>query len=149
MNAHAPTASRPNLSQGAANVNWLLENFVRDTHGVEQAIGVSSDGLLMAVAATMPRDEAEKFAAVVSGLTSLAISASNQLHKGALSQVIIEFGGGYLVVCAISGGSRLGVVTAADADLGLIGYEITMLAERVGAVLTPELITELKMSLQL
>ncbi|MEE8600063.1 roadblock/LC7 domain-containing protein [Euzebya tangerina] len=149
MNAPVQAPAGRQLSQGAANVNWLLENFVRDTHGVEQAIGVSSDGLLMAVAATMPRDEADKFAAVVSGLASLAISASGQLNKGALSQVIIEFGGGYLVVCAISGGSRLGVVTGAEADLGLIGYEITMLAERVGAVLTPELITELKMSLQL
>ena len=50
-------------------------------------------------------------------------------------------------VSAISGGSTLGVVTARDCDLGLVGFEITLLVERVGAQLTPTLISELKNSL--
>jgi hypothetical protein len=38
-------------------------------------------------------------------------------------------------------------VTGADADLGLVGYESAMLARRVGALLTPELISELKVGM--
>ncbi|MFD0483005.1 roadblock/LC7 domain-containing protein [Kineococcus sp. GCM10028916] len=137
------------VSQTAQDVNFLLERFVSQTPGVEQAIGVSSDGLLMTMRADLDRADADKLAATVSGLTTLAVSASRLLHKGPLSQVITEFGQGYLLVSSIAGRACLGVVTAADCDLGLVGYETTMLVERVGALLTPELITELKTSLEL
>ena len=50
-------------------------------------------------------------------------------------------------VGAISDGSTLGVVTTKNCDLGLVGYEIAMLVERVGAQLTPGLVIELKNSL--
>ena len=49
----------------------------------------------------------------------------------------------------ISGGSCLGVVTSGTCDLGAVGYESTVLVQRIGQLLTPELITELKMSLVL
>ena len=137
------------LSRPAQDVNWLLDNFVANTAGVEQALGVSSDGLLMAISADLQRAEADKLAAMISGLTSLSLSASRLLSKGPLRQVITEFGHGYLLVSAISGGSCLGVVTSATCDLGSVGYESTVLVQRIGQLLTPELITELKMSLVL
>jgi predicted regulator of Ras-like GTPase activity (Roadblock/LC7/MglB family) len=137
------------LSGPAQDVNWLLDNFVANTVGVEQALGVSSDGLLMAISAKIPRADADKLAAMISGLTSLSLSASRLLSKGPLRQVITEFGHGYLMVSAISGGSCLGVVTGATCDLGSVGYESTVLVQRIGQLLTPELVTELKMSLVL
>ncbi|HEY6794994.1 MAG TPA: roadblock/LC7 domain-containing protein [Kineosporiaceae bacterium] len=137
------------LSSGVRDVNWLLDNFVHHTTGVEQAVAVSSDGLLMAVSAHLLRSDADKLAAMISGLTSLAFSASRLLTKGALRQVITEFNNGFLLVSSISGGSCLGVITAADCDLGLVGYEATMLVQRIGALLTPELVIELKASLVL
>lgn len=132
---------------GAQNINWLLSNFLERTPGVEECIAVSSDGLLMASAATMDRASADKMAAIVTGMRSLADGASRVLHRGGLSQIIIEMGSAYLFVSAISGGANLGVVTARDCDLGLVGYEITLLVQRVGVQLTPELIDELKSSL--
>ena len=137
------------LSHGVRDVNWLLDNFVRQTTGVDQAVAVSSDGLLMAMSSQLPRGEADKLAAMISGLTSLAFSASRVLGKGPLRQVITEFHHGYLLVSSISGGSCLGVVTPADCDLGLVGYEAIMLVQRMGVLLTPELIVELKASLLL
>jgi len=141
--------ANPQLSGAAADINWLLDNFVANTAGVEQALGVSSDGLLMAISAQLQRAEADKLAAMISGLTSLSLSASRLLGKGPLRQVITEFGHGYLMVSAISGGSCLGVVTSATCDLGAVGYECTVLVQRIGQLLTPELITELKLSLVL
>ena len=136
------------VAAGVRDVAWLLDSFVAQVPGVEQAVGVSSDGLLMALSSPLSRTDADKLAAVISGTTSLALSASRLLGKGPLRQVITEFGEGYLLVSAVSGGSCLGVVTTADCDLGIVGYQCTMLVQRVGALLTPELITSLKASLQ-
>ena len=78
---------------------------------------------------------------------SLAHGAAGELNKGQVMQVLIEMTCGYLFVSTISGGSALGVVTSRECDLGLVGFEITLLVERVGAQLTPTLITELKNAL--
>jgi len=137
------------LSPAAQNVSWMLDNFVRETAEVEQAIGVSSDGLLMAMSVRMGRGDADKLGATVSGMTTLAGSAGRLLDKGGLTQVITEFAGGYLIASLISGRACLGVVASHYCDLGLVGYETAMLVERVGAILTPGLITELKANLAL
>ncbi len=145
-NTHATSGV---LSSAAQNVSWMLDHFVRETAEVEQVIGVSSDGLLMAMSVQMERGDADKLGATVSGMTTLAASASRLLNKGGLTQVITEFAGGYLMASMISGRACLGVVTSKNCDLGLVGYETTMLVERIGALLTPELITELKANLAL
>ena len=132
---------------GVSNVNWLLANFATNTAGVEHALAVSSDGLLMAMSSTLDRGRADKLAAIISGVRSLGDGCAYVLGKGGVAQHILEMRDGFFFVSAISGGSALGVVTARGVDLGLIGYEMTMLVERVGAQLTPELITELKRSL--
>jgi uncharacterized protein len=137
------------MSTSAKNFNWLLSSFVESTVGVEEAIAVSSDGLLMAVSSNMDRAGADKLAAIVSGLRSLADGASRIMGKGALNHVIIEMNKGFLLVATISGGSSLGVTTSKNCDLGQIGYDMTLLIERVGSSLTPELVTELKNNLQL
>ena len=135
------------LSARAADVNWLLENFVAATPGVEQAIAVASAGLLIASRAELERSAADKLAAIITGMRALAHGAAGELDRGPVAQVLVEMADGYLFVTAISGGSTLGVVTRRTCDLGLVGYEIAMLVSRVGPHLTPELITELKHSL--
>ena len=62
----------PELSPEAKTFNWLLDSFTSNTAGVVEAIAVSSDGLLMAMSAIKDRANAERLAAVVSGMTSLA-----------------------------------------------------------------------------
>ena len=135
------------LSEKANNVNWLMVNFVRSTPGVDHALAVSSDGLLIALSSSLDRAAADKLAAVITGMRSLAHGAAAELVKGQMMQVLVEMTDGYLFVSAISGGSTLGVITTRNCDLGLIGFEITLLVERVGAQLTPTLITELKNAL--
>lgn len=140
--------TQTDLAAGIRDFVWLLDSFVQQVAGVEQAVAVSSDGLLMAMSSPLSRPEADKLAAIISGSTSLALSASRLLNKGPLRQVITEFSDGYLLVSAISGGSCLGVVTTANCDLGLVGYQCTRLVQQVGTLLTPELITSLKASLE-
>ena len=135
------------LSEEANNVNWLMASFVRSTPGVEQAVAVSSDGLLIALSSQLERASADKMAAIITGMRALAHGAANELTKGQVMQVLVEMQSAYLFISAISGGSTIGVVSARDCDLGLVGFEITLLVERVGAQLSPALITELKNSL--
>jgi predicted regulator of Ras-like GTPase activity (Roadblock/LC7/MglB family) len=135
------------LSAQADNVNWLMANFVRATPGVDQAIAVSSDGLLIALSSQMERAGADKLAAIITGMRALAHGAANELARGPVAQVLVEMADGYLFVTAISGGSTLGVVTRRQCDLGLVGYEIALLVSKVGPQLTPQLVTELKNSM--
>ena len=78
------------LSAEANNVNWLMGNFVDRTPGVDQAIAVSSDGLLIAMSATLERTPADKLAAIITGMRALAQGAANELTRGPVVQVLVE-----------------------------------------------------------
>jgi uncharacterized protein len=132
------------LSQEAKTFNWLLDSFTSGTAGVLESIAVSSDGLLMAMSSIKDRANAERLAAVVSGLTSLAGGAASWYQMGAINRVIIDMAEGYLLVTAISSGSVLGVMADRTANLSTLAYEMTLFANRAGAALTPRLIVELK-----
>lgn len=136
-----------NVSGSARNFNWLLTNFVRDVADVREAIAVSSDGFLLAGSEGRDREGVERFAAIVSGLTSLANGAGQVLSCGAVEQVIVDMADGMVFVSSISDGSTLAVLADKDCDMGLVGYEMTLLLDRVGTTLTPSLINELKNTL--
>ena len=143
-----PVMSAGELSQEARTFNWLLDSFTTNTAGVVEAIAVSSDGLLMAMSATKDRSNAERLAAVVSGMTSLAGGAAHCYSLGRLNRVIVDMTDGYLMISSISSGSVLGVVADRSANLGTVAYEMTLFAGRAGSALTPRLIVELKNSVQ-
>jgi hypothetical protein len=142
------TSSQVQLSEEAKTFNWLLDSFTSSTAGVTEAIAVSSDGLLMAMSAIEDRANAERLAAVVSGLTSLAGGVANWYSLGDLNRVIVDMSDGYLLITAISAGSVLGVIADRSANLGTVAYEMTLFASRAGSALTPQLIVELKNAVQ-
>jgi uncharacterized protein len=143
------TSSQVQLSPEAKTFNWLLDSFTSSTAGVKEAIAVSSDGLLMAMSAIDDRANAERLAAVVSGMTSLAGGVANWYALGALNRVVVDMADGYLLIAAISAGSVLGVIADRSANLGTVAYEMTLFASRAGSALTPHLIIELKNAAQL
>lgn len=143
------TSSQVQLSPEAQTFNWLLDSFTSNTAGVREAIAVSSDGLLMAMSAIDDRANAERLAAMVSGLTSLAGGVANWYSLGDLNRVVVDMADGYLLITAISAGSVLGVIADRSANLGTVAYEMTLFASRAGSALTPQLIVELKNAAQL
>src|SRR6266540_1384012 len=72
-------ATMTQLSKEAQNLNWLVNNFVRNVPGVAHAIVVSSDGLLMAVSDRLDRARADQLSAVASGLASLTQGAARSI----------------------------------------------------------------------
>ena len=132
------------LSEDARSFSWLLNGFVDKTAGVTDAVAVSSDGLLMALSSTLSRAGGEQLAAIISGLVSLGNGAAGCFGFEGLEQVIVTMRRGFLFVSSISDGSCIGVVSQRGCDIGLVGYQTTLLVERAGSVLTPELVAELK-----
>lgn len=128
--------------------NFLLANFVRTSVGVRDAVIVSADGLLVASSEGLDRAGADRLAAVVSGMSSLARTASRSYTFDGLKLIMIEMKRGFLMISAIDDGSCIGVIAGSNCDIGLVGYEIAVLAERIGAVITPALISELRGALQ-
>ena len=127
------------LAPSAQDLNWLITSFVERVPAVAHAIVVSADGLALAFSAGFPEDRADQLAAVTSGLTSLTQGAARVFEAGSVIQTVVEMEGGLLLVMAISNGSSLAVLAASDCDMGLVAYEMTLLVERVGRGLTPDM----------
>jgi uncharacterized protein len=118
-------------------LNWMLVEFARETPGVEQVVVVSGDGLRLATSPGVDEDLADQLSAAASGLVSLARGTAQLLDAGPVTQTILEMEEGYLFVTTISQGSTLAVHAARRCDIGMVGYEMTLLAARVGHALTP------------
>jgi uncharacterized protein len=127
------------------DLDWLVTSFAERIPGVESVVVLSTDGLVLALSAKLDKDTADTLAAVTSGLASLTAGAARHMGAGNVNQVIVEMDGGYLFVTTISEGSALAVMCGPDCDIGLIGYEMSMLVARIGQVLTPALRAELSM----
>jgi uncharacterized protein len=119
------------------DLNWLLTNFVEQVPEAAHAIVVSADGLTMAHSHGLPPDRVDQLAAVTSGLTSLTQGGARVFEGGRVTQTMVDMQRGLLIVMAISDGSSLAVLAAANCDTGLVAYEMTLLVERVGSALTP------------
>ncbi len=135
------------LSQEARNLSWLVSAFTERVPGVAHAVVVSSDGLLVAVSDHLPRDHADKLAAVTSGLVSITFGAAQMFDGDIVKQTVVEMGRGFFLVMGIRDGSILAVLAAGDADIGVVGYEMARLAKQAGEKLTPALRAELQQAL--
>jgi uncharacterized protein len=118
-------------------LDWLLVEFVRGTPGVLHGLVVAGDGLRLAASEFLEVELADHLAAATSGLISLSQGMARSFEAGPVQQTIIEMRGGYLFLTPVSGSSALAVFTNRECDMGLVGYEMTLLAERVGHALTP------------
>ncbi len=135
------------LSAEATNFNWLLANFVANVPGVRHTLVVSADGLLMAMSDRLDRTSGDQMSAIVSGLSSLTRGASRQLGGGNVRQAIVEMDDLFLFTTNVNDGSVLAVVADVSCDVGLVGYEMTLLVARAEATMTPQLVAEMRAAL--
>lgn len=113
-------------------LDWLLDDLRSRVEHVRHALVLSNDGLVTGASKDLTREDAEHLAAVSSGLHSLAQGSGLRFGAGAVRQTMVEFDEGVLFVTAAGQGSCLCVLGAADADIGQIAYEMTLLVNRVG-----------------
>jgi uncharacterized protein len=120
------------------DLNWLISAFADRVPSVAHALVVSSDGLPLAFSQSLPPERVDQLAAVASGLTSLVEGAARIFGGGAVNQTVVEMRQGLLIVMSVTGGSTLAVLAASDCDMGLVAYEMALLADRTWRALTPE-----------
>ncbi|GAA2530748.1 roadblock/LC7 domain-containing protein [Streptomyces levis] len=154
------------LSSEARNLHWLLTNLVEEVPGILSVAVVSSDGLLLlssdadrnkearealqshGARPSGPRGSAADLATIVSGIGSLTIGAAKLMDYGGVKHTMIAMDEGSLFVMSISDGSLLGVHGSADCDMSVVAYHMALFVGRAGHVLTPELRSELRKSLE-
>ncbi|POX55623.1 hypothetical protein C3489_09965 [Streptomyces sp. Ru71] len=152
------------LSSEARNLQWLLNNLVEEVPGIVSVAVVSSDGLLLLSSdqarnlearqtretgrTAGPRGSAADLATIVSGIGSLTIGAAKLMDGGAVKHTMVAMEEGSLFVMSISDGSLLGVHGSADCDMSVVAYHMALFVGRAGHVLTPELRSELRKSLE-
>jgi predicted regulator of Ras-like GTPase activity (Roadblock/LC7/MglB family) len=122
----------------AEDLNLLLTSFAEQVPDVMNAAVVSSDGLPVASSRGLPADMLDQLAAVTSGLTSLVQGATRIFQGGPVTQTVIGMQHGMLILMPLNSGTILAVLAEADCDMGLVTYEMQLLAERTGHLLEPQ-----------
>ncbi len=120
----------------SANLTWLLDDLIERVPTAQQAVVLSADGLMLGASAAMSREDAEHLSAMAAGFQSLAKGASRHFRAGQVRQTVVEMEEAFLFVTAAGQGACLAVLASADADLGLIAYEMAMLVTRVGQIMS-------------
>ncbi|MFG2519433.1 roadblock/LC7 domain-containing protein [Streptomyces sp. NPDC048527] len=160
--SRTPSASTPGfgLSTEARNLHWLLTNLVEEVPGLLSVAVVSSDGLLLlssdpgrnsespADHSGGPKGSSADLATIVSGVGSLTIGAAKLMDGGSVKQTMVAMEEGSLFVMSISDGSLLGVHATPDCDMSVVAYHMALFVGRAGHVLTPELRSELRQSME-
>ncbi|MFG2295556.1 roadblock/LC7 domain-containing protein [Streptomyces sp. NPDC048603] len=154
------------LSTQARNLQWLLTDLVEEVPGIVSVAVVSSDGLLLLCSDPEapgeqkeqrdrqqqrprgPRGAAADLATIVSGLGSLTTGAAELMDGGSVRQTMVTMEHGSVFVMAISDGSLLGVHATPDCDMGVVAYHMALFVGRAGHVLTPEVRSELRQSME-
>jgi uncharacterized protein len=121
------------------DLNWLISDFTARVTDVAHAAVVSADGVPLAMSEGIPEYFAENLAAITAGLASLMAGAARIFKAGLPTQALVEMVGGLMIIKAINGGSSLCVLAAPDCDTELVSYEMSLLVEAVGEVLSPAL----------
>ncbi|MFE6226332.1 MULTISPECIES: roadblock/LC7 domain-containing protein [unclassified Streptomyces] len=151
-------------STEARNLQWLLGNLVEEVPGVRSVAVVSSDGLLLlssdpderpgpaaddgTARPRGPRGSSADLATIVSGIGSLTVGAARLMDGGGVKQTMVAMEEGSVFVMSISDGSLLGVHATPDCDMSVIAYHMALFVGRAGHVLTPEVRSELRKSME-
>ncbi|WP_447007172.1 roadblock/LC7 domain-containing protein [Saccharothrix isguenensis] len=118
-------------------LGWMLDDALKmpETH---HAILLSADGLLMAHSAGIGRDDAERHAAAMSALQSLARATAEFCGQTSAEwqQTVSEFAGGYVFLAAAGPGAYLAVSATARVDMEAVSFRIQELVQRLGKELT-------------
>jgi len=120
----------------AGQLSWLLDSLVGQVEQIRQAVVLSRDGLVVAASQNMSREDGEHMSAVAAGMQSLARGAGQHFAGGEVRQTIIEMESAFLFVMAAGEGTCLSVLSSADANVGVVAYEMAMLTRRMGKYLS-------------
>lgn len=100
-----------------------LVGAIRQREGVEAAVVLGRDGLLIDSQSTMELD-AEGLAARIPGIVASADEIGDTTGKGTMRIALVEHENGYAVVSSVGDDALMCVLTTHAADLGSLLYDV-------------------------
>jgi len=118
-------------------LGWMLDDALKMPE-TRHAILLSADGLLIAHSERINRDDAERHAAGMSGLQSLARGTAEFCGNAGTRwhQTINEFDDGYVFLVAAGVGAYLAVSTTERVDMEAVSFRLQELVQRLGKELS-------------
>jgi predicted regulator of Ras-like GTPase activity (Roadblock/LC7/MglB family) len=118
-------------------LGWMLDDALKMPE-TRHAILLSADGLLMAHSERISVDDAERHAAGMAGLQSLARSTAEFCgdSRTPWRQTVSEFDDGYVFLVAAGPGAYLAVSTTENVDMEAVAFRLQELVQRLGRELT-------------
>jgi predicted regulator of Ras-like GTPase activity (Roadblock/LC7/MglB family) len=113
-------------------LDWLLNNLTASVAGVQNAVILSPDGLPLGRSPGLSPTEADTLAALSAGAQSLAHGTGRKFGSGDVVQTTIEMDSAILFITPAGRGTCVALLADADADHGLVAYELAVLVKRVG-----------------
>ncbi|GAA2108306.1 roadblock/LC7 domain-containing protein [Actinomadura alba] len=114
-------------------LGWMLDDALRMPE-TRHAVLLSADGLLIAHSERISRDEAERHAAGMSGLQSLARGTAGFCGdpNTRWRQTVTEFDGGYVFLVAAGPGAYLAVSATEKVNMEAVSFRLQELVQRLG-----------------
>lgn len=122
----------------STELNWLLDDLVSRVPGAQHAVVLSTDGLLIGRSRSMNREDGEHLSAMASAFQSLARGVGRHFAGGQVRQTVVELDHAFLMVTAAGSGACLALIANAEADIGMVAYEMNLLVKKVGTYLTAQ-----------
>ncbi|MGJ7440054.1 roadblock/LC7 domain-containing protein [Aquipuribacter sp. MA13-6] len=122
-----------------ADLDWVMSGLKKKVPGVLHALTATADGLHLASTPGLDPATQKLLSSITSGLASLTASAATTCGAERPVQTLVEIDRGFMIVASIGDTAAVIVLTSRDVDLGLVGYELGLLVQRIGRVLTPGL----------
>lgn len=126
------------VKTNTGELDWLLNELVQRLAGSERAVLLSADGLLIGRSGNLSVADGEHLSAVCSGFQSLARGTGRHFGGGEVRQTVVEMDNSFLVVTAAGRGACLALLADAEADMGMVAYEMNLMVKRVGAAMSSE-----------
>jgi predicted regulator of Ras-like GTPase activity (Roadblock/LC7/MglB family) len=118
-------------------LGWMLDDALKMPE-TRHAILLSADGLLMAHSERISVDDAERHAAGMSGLQSLARSTAEFCGdpRTTWRQTVSEFDDGFVFLVAAGPGAYLAVSATENVDMEAVSFRLQELVQRLGKELS-------------
>jgi predicted regulator of Ras-like GTPase activity (Roadblock/LC7/MglB family) len=118
-------------------LGWMLDDALKMPE-TRHAVLLSADGLLMAHSERIDRDDADRHAAGMAGLQSLARASAEFCGdpRTTWRQTVNEFDGGYVFLVAAGPGAYLAVSTTERVDMEAVSFRLQELVQRLGKELS-------------
>ncbi len=122
-----------------AKLESLLDDLMSTAPEIKGSILVRRDGLILA-SSVKERIDKDVIAALSTALLNVANRASNELHSGKLTHVLISGIDGNVTLMDVGGLGVLATVSSKDANIGLLLLEMKRTAEKAFEILN-EIVT--------